>query len=98
MQPPTGPVHAEPDKSFFIDMLTRDIDLPAAILDLVDNSVHSLVEATGLDVSAFLLGDRRPHLRRHARIEVVTTEDRFEVRDTCGGIGGSDAQNHVFLL
>jgi hypothetical protein len=79
-------------------MLTRDIDLEAAILDLVDNSVHSLVEETGLDVSDFLLGDRRPRLRVNAGVEVSTKEDRFEVRDTCGGISVSDAQNHVFLF
>ena len=32
-------IDAAPTKSFFIDMLTRDIPLDQAILDLVDNSV-----------------------------------------------------------
>jgi hypothetical protein len=32
-------ISAEPTKSFFVDMLTRDIALEQAILDLVDNSV-----------------------------------------------------------
>jgi hypothetical protein len=32
-------IDAEPTKAFFIDMLTRDIPLDQAILDLVDNCV-----------------------------------------------------------
>ena len=32
-------INAEPTKAFFVDMLTRDIGLEQAVLDLVDNSV-----------------------------------------------------------
>ena len=32
-------INAEPTKSFFVDMITRDISLEQAVLDLVDNSV-----------------------------------------------------------
>ncbi len=33
------PINAEPTKGFFVDMITRDISLEQAVLDLVDNSV-----------------------------------------------------------
>lgn len=32
-------VNANPTKEFFISMLTRDIDIRAAILELIDNSI-----------------------------------------------------------
>ena len=32
-------VNANPTKEFFISMLTRDIDIKAAILELIDNSI-----------------------------------------------------------
>ena len=45
---------AHPSKAFFIEMLTRDISLSDCMLDLVDNSVHSLITKTDLDVSEHL--------------------------------------------
>lgn len=33
------PINAEPTKQFFVDMITRDIQLEQAVLDQVDNSV-----------------------------------------------------------
>lgn len=40
-------LHADPAKAFFIDMLTRDISLEDAILDLLDNCVDGALR-TGL--------------------------------------------------
>ena len=37
------PVEAKPVKSFFVEMLTRDIDLVDAILDLLDNCVDGIL-------------------------------------------------------
>ena len=37
------PVDARPVKSFFVDMLTRDIELVDAILDLLDNCVDGIL-------------------------------------------------------
>jgi hypothetical protein len=47
---------AQPSKSFFIDMLTKDIALSVCILDLMDNSIHSLIADSDLDVSEHLIG------------------------------------------
>ena len=35
-------IEASPTKAFFVQMLTRDIDLKAAILDLLDNCVDGI--------------------------------------------------------
>ena len=35
------PINAHPTKAFFVDMITRDIALEQAVLDLVDNSVDA---------------------------------------------------------
>ena len=35
-------VHAEPTKDFFISMLTRDLDLQDAIIELIDNSIDGI--------------------------------------------------------
>jgi hypothetical protein len=45
------PAKAYPSKAFFIEMLTRDITLSDCILDLLDNSVDSLITKANLDVS-----------------------------------------------
>lgn len=39
-------VDARPVKSFFVSMLTRDISLYDAILDLLDNCVDGIVRST----------------------------------------------------
>ena len=36
-------ISASPTKTFFVRMLTRDIDLRYAILDLLDNCVDGIV-------------------------------------------------------
>ena len=40
-------VDATPVKSFFVDMLTRDIELVDAILDLLDNCVDGILRLKG---------------------------------------------------
>jgi hypothetical protein len=43
------PVNASPVKSFFVHMLTRDIGLEEAILDLLDNCVDGILRSKGAD-------------------------------------------------
>ena len=47
-------ISAEPSKRFFIDMLTKDIGLVECILDLVDNSIDSLIRRNELQVMDIL--------------------------------------------
>jgi len=47
-------IKASPTKAFFIHMLTRDVPLSRAILDLVDNCVdEARRESTGDNYAAF---------------------------------------------
>ena len=43
MKAASKPINAGPTKAFFVKMLTRDIELADAILDLLDNCVDGVV-------------------------------------------------------
>lgn len=72
-------VDASPVKSFFVDMLTRDIDLEDAILDLLDNCVDGILRTTQGKPST-----DRPYQGFWAHIEY--DKDSFSITDNCGGI------------
>lgn len=77
-------INANPTKDFFISMLTRDIDLKAAILELIDNSID---------------GARRSRLDENydgLHIRINFNKDRFEIEDNCGGISIKIAQEYAF--
>jgi len=88
---------AEPSKAFFIDMLTRDIRLSVCILDLIDNSIDSLIAASDLDVSQHLIAGTKAQSVK-AQIAISYTPSRFTISDNCGGISISEAEKHIFLL
>jgi len=77
-------INASPTKEFFIYMLTRDIPLTRAILDLVDNAfdgarrMRSSGDFNGLWVRVELDG-------KH-----------FKIADNCGGIPVDIARNYAF--
>lgn len=75
-------VSLAPTKAFFVHMLTKDIELEDAILDLLDNCVDGALRSvrTPKDVE-------RPYEGYHAELTFSGTE--FSIEDNCGGI--SDA-------
>jgi hypothetical protein len=80
---PTGktmyePVDASPVKSFFVSMLTRDIKLEEAILDLLDNCVDGILRMNGHP------SGKKPYAGHWAEIEF--NKDSFAISDNCGGI------------
>lgn len=75
-------INASPVKRFFVEMLTRDILVEDAILDLLDNCVDGILRTHAKDASA------RPYEKFWARITVST--DRFVIEDNCGGIPWSE--------
>jgi Histidine kinase-, DNA gyrase B-, and HSP90-like ATPase len=77
-------IKASPTKEFFIHMLTRDIPLTRAILDLVDNSV---------DGARRLRGDG-PYDDLWIRIEL--DREHFRIADNCGGIPPRTAREYAF--
>ena len=91
------PAKAYPSKAFFIEMLTRDITLSDCILDLLDNSVDSLITKTNLDVSQHLFAGTKAQ-NVNAFVDLRFSPSKFSVTDNCGGISIEDAQKQVFLL
>lgn len=73
-------VSAHPVKSFFVHMLTRDIELRGAILDLLDNCVDGVQRSE----TKRNLEKATPYSGYWAKI--VLSEDEFKIEDNCGGI------------
>lgn len=80
------PISAFPTKSFFVDMLIRDIPLQQAVLDLIDNCVDGakrLRENNGEDFSGL-------------RVDISFSKDAFKIIDNCGGFSRETAQHYAF--
>lgn len=71
-------IEATPVKSFFVSMLTRDIKLEDAILDLLDNCLD------GIHRSIITVEGDKPYSGFKAEIEFK--KDFFSISDNCGGI------------
>lgn len=91
------PAKANPSKVFFVEMLTRDLTLSDCILDLIDNSIHTLIASTDLDVSEHLFAGSKAQ-KVKASVEIFFTPNKFRIKDDCGGISIKDAEDKVFLL
>ncbi len=79
-------INAEPTKTFFVEMITRDIPLEQAILDLVDNSV---------DGARRFRSDSQKPLDGFF-VEIELSQDHFQIRDNCGGFGKEAAKDYAF--
>lgn len=79
-------VNASPTKDFFIQMLTKDIKLERAIIDLIDNSVDGAKKIKGeADFDGLWV-----------RITISKTE--FTIKDNCGGFSLDVAKNYAFMF
>jgi hypothetical protein len=81
-------VKGSPSKGFFINMITRDIALGDAILDLLDNAVDGIKRTAGngpapADYASFFA-------------EVEFSRDVFKINDNCGGIPLEIAKEYAF--
>lgn len=75
----TPTVYGGPTKRFFVSMLTRDIDLSDAILDLVDNCIDGAMRQR-----KDRLAEATPFEGFEARLNM--SSNKFEITDNCGGI------------
>jgi hypothetical protein len=91
---------ASPTKEVFLEMFIRDLSLEDCVLDLVDNSIDSLIKNRNVDVSDALLpggGDEvEKGKHRLPIIEIYYEPGKFRIRDNCGGISVKDAVEEVF--
>ena len=94
-------IHADasPEKRLFISLLTRDISLEAAFLDLIDNSVNAALTPFAkrlltADDYLRILDDSTVQPSTDIRISV--SSDRIVITDTAPGISLETARHHVF--
>lgn len=80
-----------PAKRFFVEMLTRDIELADAILDLIDNCLDGAMRKLNGDNSG---------LKPYAGFEVNISFDQehFRIADNCGGIPRQVALDSAFRM
>ena len=86
-------VDSSPTKEFFVEMLTRDIDLTDAILDLLDNCLDGVLRKQGF---ADTKRDDFDYSGFEANITIE--KDRFIIQDNCGGISKNIAINSAFRM
>lgn len=79
-------IEVVPTKALFVDILTKDIALDRAIIDLVDNCIDGARRLRPGDDSSY------------AGLEVMIEldENRFRIRDNCGGISVEIARKYAF--
>jgi hypothetical protein len=77
-------IDARPTKEFFIYMLTKDIPLVRAIIDLVDNSWDGALRVT------------KKHPLDRLSIQLSLSDKEFIIKDNCGGISFEIAKKYAF--
>ena len=87
----TTTINASPTKNFFVEMLTRDIELEDAILDLLDNCVDGIQRTNKENVSL-----DKPY--EHFWAQISFSETGFEIEDNCGGISIDIAKGSAFRM
>ncbi len=90
---------ANPEKRLFISLLTRDISMVAAFLDLIDNSVNAALEplVNRLETAegyANILEDETVQPRTDICLKL--SDKKVIITDNAPGIQLSTAQQHVF--
>lgn len=83
---------AHPSKAFFVEMLTRDIELLDAVLDLVDNCIDGVHRQVGKRAEAA----KKPYEGFSAEIRL--DKKHFSIVDNCGGIPRKLAEESAFRL
>jgi len=78
-----GIINGNPTKVFFIEMLTRDISIKDAIIDLLDNSIDGASNINQGDYS-------------NLYINLTINKNEFIVEDNCGGFPLEVAQKYAF--
>lgn len=99
----TESASARPSKRLFISLITRDITLEDAILDLIDNSINSLIIDSGVALLKLfdeIVGGefQFEQAKRKYEINIKISSECVEVIDNCGGIKIEHGKNSVFRL
>jgi hypothetical protein len=83
---------ANPTKTFFVKMITKDILLEDCIMDLIDNSVDGAWRCEGSRPMGLSEG---ADLSKYS-ISITLSGASFRIVDNCGGMTLDDAVKHAF--
>lgn len=72
-----------PTKKFFVEMITRDISIEDAIIDLLDNSIDGATKINASDYNGRL-------------VDITVNKDSFVISDNCGGFSLDIAKDYAF--
>lgn len=79
-------VNSSPSKEFFLNMITKDVTVESAILDLIDNSIDAYKR------------NQENHNEGHISIDYDLAQDYFMIRDNCGGMTKEIAETKAFMF
>jgi len=88
-------VNADPTKEFFIHMLTRDISLTDCILDLIDNSIDSIIQKTNFDPMVGLFKKPSQILKGY-NVTISCSKNKFIIEDNSSGLKSNEIKNNSF--
>src|ERR1051326_3958806 len=91
---PIESVDGAPAKNFFVNMLTRDIELHDAILDLLDNCVDGALRVLNEKVKKKNVGKDLKGFWAH----ISMAPGEFIIEDNCGGIPWNIAKDYAFRM
>jgi hypothetical protein len=74
-------IDVSPTKRYFIETITKDVQIIDSILDLIDNSIDSHLEN---------------NLKKRGNITISFNKDKFIIKDNCGGIKKENIYDKVF--
>ena len=83
-----------PTKTFFVNMITRDITLEDSILDLIDNSIDG---ASTCEHNPPINLENEVDLSKY-QILITANPDEFRIVDNCGGMTLDDAADYAFTF
>lgn len=84
--------NGSPTKEFFVEMLTRDIELNDAILDLLDNCLDGVVRLQAESKN------KNEQFYKSYGAEITISRNSFIIKDNCGGIPRDKAENYAFRM
>lgn len=79
-------IEGEPTKIFFISMITKDISLRDAIIDLIDNSIDGAKKNIALQSYSNL----------YIHVTIDSENNQFIIEDNCGGFSLETAKKYAF--
>jgi len=90
---------ALPRKQFFLDMFTRDLSLEDCTLDLIDNSLDSLIEKNHINIAQLVFEEGASQgPGKLSLVDLSCTDQQVTITDNCGGIDYQRALDEVFCF